>query len=67
MVAESILDMAADAPVTVGHLTVALAADVPQVAVGMLAASAVVDMLAVEAATQVAVADTAAAVITKQQ
>ena len=60
MAAESILDTVADTPATVEHLTVALVADVPQVAVGMLAASAA-DMLAVEAATQVA-ADTAVVV-----
>jgi hypothetical protein len=65
MVVESILDMVADAPVTAERLTVAIAVDVPQVAVGMLAASAA-DMLAVEAATQVA-ADTAVAVTGKQR
>ena len=63
--AELVLVTAVDTPATVGRLTVALVADVPQVAVGMLAASAA-DMLAVEAATWVA-ADTAAGVTGKQQ
>jgi len=64
--AEPALDTVADTPDTVGHLTVVLVADVPQVAVGMLAASAA-DMLAVEAATWVVAADTAAVVTGKLQ
>ncbi len=63
--AEFILDTVVDTPATVGHRTGALVAGVPQVAVGMLVASAA-DMLAVEAATQVA-ADTAVAVTGKQR
>jgi len=57
---------AVDTPATVAHLTVDLAADVPQVAVGMLAASAA-DMQAVEAATWVVAADTAVVVTGKQR